>query len=234
MAYYQNVVWEPENGHYLFRHLVEKAKGTDEGKALAADLLSSRRRAYHNQGHLAFMWAAHQGARPFNDHAVENDAVATAILFHDAVYEPGRRDNEERSADLWMHHSEGSAWFRGVVRAMILATGRHMLPTDDEAERGDVPQQIWRMALEHRSDLLVRYLCDLDLLSLAAPRDTFRLNSRLLRLEAAHLTDEEWMRGQADFLGRGSADGFFRSPHFGDVFETAAAGNVGALMSEGI
>jgi len=31
----------------------------------------------------------------------DRDAVALAILFHDAIYIPGRTDNESRSAELY-------------------------------------------------------------------------------------------------------------------------------------
>lgn len=63
------------------------------------------------------------------------DATALAIFFHDVIYEPARRDNEERSARVMMETLQSIVDHTVLSRAefAILATKQH-LKTDD----GDV------------------------------------------------------------------------------------------------
>jgi predicted metal-dependent HD superfamily phosphohydrolase len=54
--------------------------------------------------------------------------VRLAVLYHDAIYEPGRSDNEERSAELAREHLQ--RWPQpgvdaGRVAELILLTARH-------------------------------------------------------------------------------------------------------------
>jgi predicted metal-dependent HD superfamily phosphohydrolase len=84
-------------------------------------------RAYHNARHveevLRHFDAAAQEAgweRPAD--------VRLAVLYHDAIYEPGRKDNEARSADLVREHLQ--RWPQPGVDAervaeLILLTARH-------------------------------------------------------------------------------------------------------------
>ncbi|MFY2764699.1 hypothetical protein [Arenimonas sp. MALMAid1274] len=60
-------------------------------------------RAYHHFGHVQEVLAR------FDEVAAgpgwhQPDEVRWAILYHDAIYEAGRRDNEARSADLALEH----------------------------------------------------------------------------------------------------------------------------------
>ena len=83
-------------------------------------------RAYHDFGHVGDVLARADevAAGPgWRDPA----AVRLAILYHDAVYEPARRDNEARSARLAREHL--ARWDTGVdpdrVAALVELTARH-------------------------------------------------------------------------------------------------------------
>ncbi len=97
-------------------------------------------RAYHHFGHVR---ALLQHAQWVADGAGWRQPVEVylAILYHDAVYESGRKDNEERSAELAAQAI--AHWLPGIgvdverVRRLILLTARHgaLQPgdVDDEA-----------------------------------------------------------------------------------------------------
>lgn len=56
-------------------------------------------RAYHDFGHVREV-LRHYDEVATGPGWVQPDEVRLAVLYHDAVYEPGRKDNERRSAEL--------------------------------------------------------------------------------------------------------------------------------------
>lgn len=85
-------------------------------------------RAYHNFAHVE------EVLRHFADVAAgpgwrQPREVFLAVLYHDAIYEPGRRDNEARSAQLAQEHI--AQWLpqgpmdAGRVAGLIELTARH-------------------------------------------------------------------------------------------------------------
>ncbi len=109
-----------------------------------AELYVTPRRAYHHLGHIVevldwFDWVAdHEDWRSPRE-------VATAILFHDAIYVAGARDNEARSAELARRAIVEHGDLLGVdadrVAQLIELTARHgklgpeELEGDEEARR---------------------------------------------------------------------------------------------------
>ncbi|MEA0962269.1 HD domain-containing protein [Xanthomonas campestris] len=96
-------------------------------------------RAYHHFGHVraVLQHYAEVAAGPGWQQPVE---VWLAVLFHDAVYVPGRRDNEARSAD-WAVACIPQWWPQAPVdlarvQALILLTARHgqLQPQDVDAD----------------------------------------------------------------------------------------------------
>lgn len=95
-------------------------------------------RAYHHLGHVQEVLGHYDqvAVGPGWDQPV---AAWLAVLYHDAVYVPGRGDNEARSADLAAEHMQ--RWLPGLpdvarVRALIGLTARHgqLQPQDVDAE----------------------------------------------------------------------------------------------------
>lgn len=83
-------------------------------------------RAYHHYGHVRDVMGHYDtvAAGPGWKQPAE---VYLAVLYHDAIYQPGRNDNEARSAELAREHI--ARWLPGVdaarVAALIDLTARH-------------------------------------------------------------------------------------------------------------
>jgi predicted metal-dependent HD superfamily phosphohydrolase len=106
-------------------------------------LLCVLRRRYAETGRAYHTWAHVEALleRLDAEHGLVHDpaALRLAILFHDAVYDPRRADNEERSAILAGTALSGNIdpATLGRVRRAILATNGHRVPDglgSDEAE----------------------------------------------------------------------------------------------------
>lgn len=85
-------------------------------------------RAYHHFGHVQEV-LRHYDAVAAGPGWAQPREVRLAVLYHDAIYEPGRRDNEARSADLAIEHIARWLPGRGVdarrVAELIQLTARH-------------------------------------------------------------------------------------------------------------
>jgi predicted metal-dependent HD superfamily phosphohydrolase len=138
--------------------------------------------------------------------------IAFAIVFHDAVYRPGERDNEARSAALLrdaVRHSAEADW----ANTAILATADHL------AYAG--------------TDRRVLRLLDLDLTPLAEKPAILAYNAAALRAEAGAMSDREWITGQRRFLGSMLARPLLFRSGLGGVYEAPARRNIEALCREG-
>jgi len=97
-----------------------------------------------------------------------------AIWFHDIVYDPRAKDNEERSADEAAVFLQGTE-FVDSVRILILATEHN-----EESGSRDA-----------------RLLCDIDLSILGSERELYQTYSKAIREEYAWVSDEEYRAGRA-------------------------------------
>jgi predicted metal-dependent HD superfamily phosphohydrolase len=96
-------------------------------------------RAYHGIGHVRAL-LQHFDAVAAGPGWTRPAEVMLAILFHDAVYQPGRSDNEARSAEL--ARAQVPRWWPQAgydlerVAELILLTARHgqLQPQDVDAE----------------------------------------------------------------------------------------------------
>ena len=108
-------------------------------------------------------------------------ALQFALWYHDAIYDIGARNNEERSAELARHDAlkmRLGDGFADRVGMLILATKHEVLPTADDA----------------------KLIVDLDLFSLSLPRSEFERNSQLIRREYAAISDDVFRDGRMQFL----------------------------------
>ena len=99
-------------------------------------------RAYHDFGHVQDVLRRYaEVATAIGWHRPRE--VYLAVLYHDAIYEPGRRDNEARSAELARSHI--ARWLPGAgidadrVAALVELTARHgsFNPDDFTGEDAD-------------------------------------------------------------------------------------------------
>lgn len=141
-------------------------------------------------------------------HATDAELVRLAAWYHDAIYDPRRDDNEERSAQL--AESELTAArlpadrIAEVARLVRVTAGHDPAAADSDAE----------------------VLCDADLAVLASPAPRYDSYVAAVRQEYAHVDNNDWQNGRGAVLRNLLArPQLFRSPP-GRAWEPAARANI--------
>lgn len=140
---------------------------------------SEPQRVYHGLAHLVAVLAV---LDRYAGLARDAAAVRLAAWFHDAVYDPTRPDNEERSAVLAGQRlaALGLAMARvAEVQRLVRLTATHQYDADD-------------------ADAAL--LCDADLSVLATPPATYAGYANAVRAEYAHVPDEAFRAGRSEVL----------------------------------
>lgn len=176
-------------------------------------------RHYHGLRHLEALWDRHCRYAPSsglrrNDHVLVN----LAIIYHDAVYESGARDNEMRSAALWLSVSADGAICsdddRSWVADTIVATADHFAAAA-------------ALHLDRPDHLARQWMLDLDLSPLADAPDVFDANMANLAAEMPTGTPAQRRASLLDALRRfAAARHLFRCPPLREAFEQAARSNI--------
>jgi len=171
---------------------------------------SEPRRCYHGWTHLLNCLDRFDlAAALMHDSA----AVEMALWFHDAVYEPGAPDNEQKSAELFVLLARRQFFpeFVNKVYEFILLT-RHQ-----EAPRG------WDG----------RFAVDIDLSSFASSWDKFVRDSDNIRSENDHLADGVFYPKQVSFLrSLLERPSIFHSDYFYARYERIARLNITRLIAK--
>jgi predicted metal-dependent HD superfamily phosphohydrolase len=143
-----------------------------------------------------------------SDLAEEAAGVRVAVWVHDAVWEPGRPDNEEASAALADEALAAGGVpeaRRGAVRALILATRHDRTPEDPDA----------------------RLIADIDLAILGADPDDYDRYERAVRREYGPLSDAAFAAGRAAFAaGLLARPRIFATERYFRRLEAAARANL--------
>jgi predicted metal-dependent HD superfamily phosphohydrolase len=162
-------------------------------------------RAYHNLTHILECLEEFAPARPLTNDPV---AVEAAIWYHDAVYDPRAKDNEEQSAALAEKTGVATGWpeaFRQRVKNLILATKKHDASLDEDAP----------------------VLVDVDLSILGRERERFDEYEMQIRKEYDWVPDEAFAAGRTTvlqiFLGRPR---IYNTDLFRDKYEAQARDNL--------
>ena len=188
------------------RNLV--AGATDDSAAIYQRLIDGyleAHRRYHTLDHIEHCLGMFERCKSLVSHA---DALELAIWFHDVIMMPGRRDNEARSAALYLKLSDGeqAQAFRELVERLIMTTLHDGTGLDD-------------------ADSL--YMVDIDLSSFGLPWDDFLRDSLNLRDENPQVSEAEYHLNQTGFhrslLARPR---FFLSDFFHDRYEQQARANL--------
>ncbi|XRQ04445.1 HD domain-containing protein [Actinomadura welshii] len=168
-------------------------------------------RRYHTRDHLA---AVLDLVDELAGHAAAPGLVRLAAWFHDAVYDPERADNEERSARL---------------AARMLA--------DTDLREPDIEQvvRLIELTATHAPDQDDRdgqVLCDADLAILGADPDTYAAYTAAVREEYAFVPDEFFRAGRAEVLnGLLALPRLFHTPPARERFEERARENMQAELA---
>ena len=133
-------------------------------------------RAYHDTTHIAevlgwYRWVEREVGwdRP--------EDVYAAILWHDAIYDPLAKDNEQRSAELAIAHGASPR-----TAELILLTARHGRLSAGELDRDAC------------------HFLDCDTAILGGDDLAFDRYDRAIRAEYAAVPDEDFRRGRRAFL----------------------------------
>lgn len=165
-------------------------------------------REYHNLMHIEDVLLRIEELQPPAEHEL---ALALAAWFHDAVYQPGQDDNEDRSGHLAFDALEqvgaDPALIAEVVR-LVRLTASH----DPDA-----------------SDVAGAVLCDADLAILAAEPPRYTQYATAIRQEYVHVPRAEFRAGRAEVLrGLLQRPSIYRTTHGREQWEQRARLNVNA------
>jgi predicted metal-dependent HD superfamily phosphohydrolase len=163
-------------------------------------------RHYHNQAHIDALLAHLAVVLDIVDAPA---AVELAIWYPDAVCQPAARDNEAKSARLFVTHAGGilAAELVAQVVAMIEATERHLRPTTGS------PRFLVDCAL----------LLDMDRSILGAPTAVFARYEADIRREYAMVPEVAYRAGRLAVLERFLArDRLYFSDYFHARLEAQA------------
>ena len=168
-------------------------------------------RHYHDERHLDECLAQLDSVRDLPER--DRRVLRWAILWHDAIYEPGQRSNEERSAALALSDLTGC----GVA----------------EEEAGEVARLI-RLTERHRAepgDRLGALMVSIDLAILGSQPDRYREYAADVRREYSHVPDPLWGTGRALVLKRMlDADPLYPDAGFRQRLEAQARRNMEAEL----
>jgi predicted metal-dependent HD superfamily phosphohydrolase len=175
-------------------------RGVEETFGRLDDLYRGPGRAYHNWDHiqacleeldpcelLAGIFAPPPAQLP-QDGGRGPKVLELALWFHDAIYDPRRADNEERSADLAV--SLGGNM--GIDRDSLDACGRLVLATK---HFGGEEKAAGRPALE--AENLIR---DIDLAILGQSRPVFEAYEAAIREEFSFVAEGEYRTKRSSVL----------------------------------
>ena len=173
------------------------------------ELYGEPHRHYHTLNHI------HHCLREFDRAAAlmdEPDEVEMALWFHDAIYQPGARDNERRSADLFQQWAAGRTdpVFQQRVDDLIMATMHREPPDQNDAG----------------------FIVDIDLSSFGLPWAACERDGRLIRAEFARVADDQYYPAHLRFLralqGRKT---FFCTEFFQQRYEQVARENLARIIA---
>ena len=132
-----------------------------------------------------------------------------ALLWHDAIYESGARDNEVRSAALAKRELTAC----GVDPAEVAEVVRLILLTESHRIQGEDP--------------IGALIISIDLSILGAEPESYRQYAEAIREEYSHVPDELWRAGRGAVLRRMlDADSLFPDARFREALEAQARSNM--------
>lgn len=151
---------------------------------------SEPHRYYHNLIHIDRMLGLLAEC-----HGMRSDALELAIWFHDVIYEPLRKDNEEASA-CYFRTTFGNRLDAGTLESVE----RLIMATDPKCPRSGVPDEA--------------LLVDIDLSILAAPAGEYEDYRMAIRREYAMVPERKFIEGRLAVLRRFLERPIFLTPWF--------------------
>jgi len=162
-------------------------------------------RAYHTLNHLNNCFNEFDEIKGFLNNT---DAVELAIWFHDAVYNIGQHDNEEKSAQLakaFCHQNGLSKDFTKEVENHILATRDHNLSTNSDTN----------------------YLIDIDMSILGYPPEVlYQYEDQIFREYSTIYSKKEYLFGRFGFLVKLKDYDLYKTDYFKSKYGQSCQENI--------
>jgi len=166
-------------------------------------------RAYHTAEHIQDCLEQFDLIRKTARHPHE---VEAALWFHDAIYQPARSDNEERSAELARTVLAESAVPPAVVHRiaeLVRISSHDTSPSEPDAA----------------------LLCDIDLSILGRSPAVFNRFERLIRREYAWVPEFTYRSARSEVLGEFlRRPSIYLTPYFRKRYEGPARANLARLL----
>lgn len=174
------------------------------------DFYGEAHRHYHTLDHIQHCLQEFDRAVTFMDNP---NAIEIALWFHDAIYEPGAKDNEQRSAELFRRYSNASgctdAVFQQQIHNLIVITNHREQPSQKDEQ----------------------FIVDIDLSSFGLPWDKFVRDGCRIRTECAEMNDDEYYPNHVKFLqALQKRPTFFFTRFFQRCYEQTARENIERLI----
>merc|ERR1719343_822476 len=174
-------------------------------------------RCYHTLSHIERMLKIY--AKYIEDESREEKwEIKMAIFFHDIIYDPKAKDNEEKSAELFPSFCQDmktiSIDLQQQVYWMILSTKTHRLLPRSE------------LSNEYLANFLL--FLDLDLETLAASAEEYAIYKNNIRKEYQHYSDQDYKNGRVTVLQSLSQGNIYFTSYFKQNYEMAAKNNISA------
>jgi predicted metal-dependent HD superfamily phosphohydrolase len=167
-------------------------------------------RVYHTTVHIHDCLAQFDLSRKA---ARRPEEVEAALWFHDAVYEPARSDNEDRSADLARTALADSGVPCDVadhIAGMVLATRHASIPNDPD----------------------VALVCDIDLSILGRTPEVFDRFERQIRREYGWVPEFAYRSARLEILrGFLKRSFIYQTEYFRNRYEVAARANLARAVN---
>ncbi|MBU1127262.1 MAG: hypothetical protein ABIH88_00100 [Patescibacteria group bacterium] len=161
--------------------LLKRQKTTKNSENIYKDLLlryKESHRRYHNLSHLKECFVEFEKVA----HLLKNpDSVEMAIWYHDAIYNPKKQDNEEKSAMLFLKNAKElclSDIFKKDISQLILETKHQKPPKENDA----------------------KFLIDIDLSILGKNKKRFEKYEEQIREEYCFVPKKEFNQKRKAFL----------------------------------
>jgi predicted metal-dependent HD superfamily phosphohydrolase len=163
-------------------------------------------RHYHNLEHLSQLFVF---LKKINLDAYNDPAIILGVLFHDAVYDPLAKNNEEESAKLCRKQLTSLNIPEEVIskaELLIAYSKNHLLANANNTEGA---------------------FLDADLGILAQPREEFMKYARMISAEYSSYPTQNYINGRSKFLfNMLKADNIFRTPPFASQLNEIARQNM--------
>lgn len=141
-------------------------------------------RHYHDLNHIEDMYKTHLDIEGADNKAI----VLLAALYHDIIYDPLSKTNEENSITFFECTSDWPMQPSIVIQDCIYATKHLHKIHNKKIEKYD-----------NNDERLVRHFCDLDLNGVGASREQFEINYVNIRKEYSQVENKEWLEGRINF-----------------------------------